>query len=71
MIEAELVPKFKAFLQKIRSSSTMTELSHDKIKSKNNLIHSVVAKGYKLILKNQDIRYIRKALVKVFEYQEK
>ena len=40
-------------------------------KSKNNLIHSVVAKGYKLILKNQDIRYIRKALVKVFEYQEK
>ena len=40
-------------------------------KSKNNLIHSVVAKGYKLILKNQDIRYIRKALVKVFEFQEK
>jgi molecular chaperone GrpE (heat shock protein) len=40
-------------------------------KSKNNLIHSVVAKGYKLILKNQDIRYIRKALVKVFEYKEK
>ena len=40
-------------------------------KSKNNLIHSVVAKGYKLILKSNDIQYIKKALVKVFEYKEK
>ena len=40
-------------------------------KSKNNLIHSVVAKGYKLILKSNDIQYIKKALVKVFECKEK
>ena len=40
-------------------------------KSKNNLIHSVVAKGYKLILKSNDIQYIKKTLVKVFEYKEK
>ena len=46
-----------------------TELTMDK--SKNNLIHSVIAKGYKLILKGNDIQYIKKALVKVFEYKEK
>lgn len=37
-------------------------------KSKNNLIHSVVASGFKLTLKSNDIHYIKKALVKVFEY---
>jgi len=37
-------------------------------KSKNNLIHSVVANGFKLTLKSNDIHYIKKALVKVFEY---
>jgi len=46
-----------------------TELTMDK--SKNNLIHSVIAKGYKLILKGNDIQYIKKALVKVFEYKAK
>ena len=38
-------------------------------KSKNNLIHSVVANGFKLILKDSDIHYIKKALVKVYEFK--
>ena len=37
-------------------------------KSKNNLIHSVVANGFKLTLKDSDIHYIKKALVKVYEF---
>jgi flagellar motility protein MotE (MotC chaperone) len=44
-----------------------TELSNDK--NKNNLVHSVLANGYKLILKGNDIQYIKKALVKVYEYK--
>jgi len=44
-----------------------TELTNEK--NKNNLVHSVVANGYKLILKGNDIQYIKKALVKVFEYK--
>ena len=38
-------------------------------KSKNDLIHSVVAKGYKLNLKDGTIHYIKKALVKVYEFK--
>lgn len=38
-------------------------------KSKNNLIHSVVANGFKLTLKDSDIHYIKKALVKVYEFK--
>ena len=38
-------------------------------KEKNNLIHSVVAKGYKLNLKDGTINYIKKALVKVYEFK--
>jgi len=37
-------------------------------KSKNNLIHSVVVNGFKLTLKSNDVHYIKKALVKVYEY---
>ena len=44
-----------------------TEATKDK--NKNNLIHSIVAKGYKMTLKNNEIHYIKKALVKVFEYK--
>jgi len=45
----------------------ITELTNDK--SKNNLIHSIVANGYKLTLKDSDIHYIKKALVKVYEFK--
>ena len=41
-----------------------------KDKSKNNLIHSIVANGYKLTLKSNDIFYIKKALVKVYEFNK-
>jgi len=44
-----------------------TELTTDK--NKNNLIHSVVANGFKLKLKDSDIYYIKKALVKVYEFK--
>jgi hypothetical protein len=43
-----------------------TEPTNDK--NKNNLVHSIVASGYKLTLKNNEIQYIKKALVKVYEY---
>jgi len=43
-----------------------TEPTNDK--NKNNLVHSIVANGYKLTLKNNEIQYIKKALVKVYEY---
>ena len=39
-------------------------------KNKNNLIHSVVANGFKLTLKDSDTHYIKKALVKVYEFQD-
>lgn len=38
-------------------------------KSKNNLIYSVVANGFKLTLKDSDTHYIKKALVKVYEFK--
>ena len=43
-----------------------TEITNDK--NKNNLVHSIVANGYKLTLKSNEIQYIKKALVKVYEY---
>ncbi len=45
-----------------------TEPTNDK--SKNNLIHSIVAKGYKLNLKDGTTNFIKKALVKVYEFKE-
>ena len=45
-----------------------TESTNDK--SKNNLIHSVVARGYKLNLKDGTTNFIKKALVKVYEFKE-
>ena len=45
-----------------------TEPTNDK--SKNNLIHSVVSKGYKLNLKDGTNNFIKKALVKVYEFKE-
>lgn len=39
-----------------------------KDKNKNDLIHSVIARGYKLNLKDGVTLYIKKALVKVFEF---
>ena len=45
-----------------------TEPTNDK--SKNNLIHSVVSKGYKLNLKDGTTNFIKKALVKVYEFKE-
>jgi hypothetical protein len=44
-----------------------TEATKDK--NKNNLVHSIVAKGYKMTLKNNEIKKKKKALVKVFEYK--
>ena len=38
-------------------------------KEKNDLIHSVVAKGYKLNLKDGTVNYVKKALVKVYEFE--
>jgi molecular chaperone GrpE (heat shock protein) len=43
-----------------------TEPTNDK--NKNNLIHSVVTNGYKLNLKDNEIIYIKKSLVKVYEH---
>ena len=43
-----------------------TEPTNDK--NKNNLIHSVVANGYKLNLKDNETVYIKKSLVKVYEH---
>jgi molecular chaperone GrpE (heat shock protein) len=43
-----------------------TEPTNDK--NKNNLIHSVVTNGYKLNLKDNEIVYIKKSLVKVYEH---
>ena len=45
-----------------------TESTNDK--SKNNLIHSIVARGYKLNLKDGTTNFIKKALVKVYEFKE-
>ena len=45
-----------------------TEPTNDR--SKNNLIHSVVSKGYKLDLKDGTTNFIKKALVKVYEFKE-
>lgn len=44
-----------------------TEPTNDK--SKNDLIHSVVSRGYKLNLKDGTTHFIKKALVKVYEYK--
>ena len=44
-----------------------TEPTNDK--NKNNLVHSIVANGYKLKLKNNEMQYIKKSLVKVYEYK--
>jgi len=44
-----------------------TELTKDK--NKNDLIHSVVARGYKLNLKDGTVHFIKKALVKVYEFK--
>ena len=44
-----------------------TEPTNDK--NKNNLIHSVVTNGYKLNLKDNEIIYIKKSLVKVYEHK--
>ena len=41
-----------------------------KNKNQNNLIHSIVAKGYQLKLKDNTIYYIKKALVRVYEFKE-
>lgn len=46
-----------------------TEITDDQ--NKNNLISSILRKGYKIKLKENQVVYIKKALVKVFEYQLK
>ncbi len=38
-------------------------------KDKNDLIHSVLKPGYKLILNNKEEKILKKALVKVFEFE--
>ena len=48
---------------------THMQLLRTNDKNKNNLIHSIVSNGYKLTLKDSDIHYIKKALVKVYEYK--
>ena len=40
-------------------------------KEKNNMIHSVLKCGYRIQLKSNDFKYVKKALVKVYEYNEK
>ncbi len=40
-------------------------------KNKNNLIHSIISRGYKINLKDQTTHYIKKALVRVYEFKEK
>ena len=47
----------------------LTEFTNDQ--NKNNLICSVLRKGYMIKTKENQIVYIKKALVKVYEYQKK
>ena len=47
----------------------LTEITNDQ--NKNNLICSVLRKGYMIKTKENQIVYIKKALVKVYEYQKK
>ena len=35
------------------------------------MIHSVLKGGYRIQLKNNDFKYVKKALVKVYEYDAK
>ena len=46
-----------------------TEVTNDQ--NKNNLICSIMRKGYMIKTKENQIVYIKKALVKVYEYQKK
>ena len=46
----------------------VTEITSEK--NKNNLIFSVLKKGYRIQLKQNDYFYIKKALVKVYEHKE-
>ena len=46
----------------------VTESTNEK--TKNNLIFSVLKKGYRIQLKQNDYFYIKKALVKVYEHKE-
>lgn len=39
-------------------------------KSKNDFIHSIVKKGYKLSLKDGEVKIIKKSVVKVFEFEK-
>ena len=61
--------KFKKFREKVNTLlfNFYNYLKTDK--SKNDLIHSVVSKGYKLNLKDGTTNFIKKALVKVYEYK--
>lgn len=47
MIEAELVPKFKAFLQKIQTPKVKVDLSHDNDRSKKSLINTSYRESFK------------------------
>ena len=46
-----------------------TEKTNDE--KKNNLIFSVLRKGYKINLSESDIKYVKKALVKVYQFEKK
>ena len=46
-----------------------TEKTTDK--SKNNLIFSVLKKGYKINLSKNDNKIIKKAVVRVYEFEDK
>ena len=47
----------------------VTEITNDQ--NKNNYIVSTLKKGYRIKATENNIIYIRKALVKVYEYQKK
>ena len=44
----------------------ITEPTKDK--EKNNLVHSIISNGYMTKLKNDEIFYLKKALVKIYEF---
>ena len=48
---------------------SITEITNDE--KKNNLIFKTLKKGYKIQAANDKIVYLKKALVKIYQYQKK
>ena len=54
---------------KAKGTIVVTEITNDQ--NKNNFIVSTLRRGYKIKTTENQVIYIKKALVKVYEYQKK